>query len=109
MAWLTRFLVVVAFLDFGILFSPEAFGSKSDGGYSSKLTITLKILFGLPSSAELSCSRISRDTSLRTCRARCFRPTSHWSGSVVQYRWPPSDTSIHGGHLPLPKDISLGF
>ncbi|OVA16816.1 protein of unknown function DUF4149 [Macleaya cordata] len=43
MAWITRFLVAVAFLAFGILFSPETFGSKSDGEYSSKLTIALKL------------------------------------------------------------------
>ncbi|KAF5196507.1 Transmembrane protein [Thalictrum thalictroides] len=43
MAWLTRFLTAVAFLAFGILFSPESFGSKSDGTYSSKLSLTLKL------------------------------------------------------------------
>ncbi|XXG84402.1 hypothetical protein AAC387_Pa10g1923 [Persea americana] len=43
MAWLTRFLAAVAFLAFGILFSPETFGSKSDGGYSSTLSTSLKM------------------------------------------------------------------
>ncbi|KAF8387794.1 hypothetical protein HHK36_026451 [Tetracentron sinense] len=43
MAWITRFLVAVAFLAFGILFSPDTFGSKSDGGYSSKLSVSLKL------------------------------------------------------------------
>ncbi|XP_043722477.1 transmembrane protein 205 [Telopea speciosissima] len=43
MAWLTRFLAAVAFLAFGVLFSPETFGSKSEGGYSSRLSISLKL------------------------------------------------------------------
>ncbi|XP_058076593.1 uncharacterized protein LOC131225154 [Magnolia sinica] len=43
MAWLTRFLSALAFLAIGILFSPETFGSKSDGGHSSRLTIFLKL------------------------------------------------------------------
>lgn len=43
MAWLTRFLAAVAFLAVGIIFSPETFGSKSDGQYSSKLSTLLKL------------------------------------------------------------------
>ncbi|KAF8394642.1 hypothetical protein HHK36_020858 [Tetracentron sinense] len=43
MAWITRFLAAVAFLALGIIFSPETFGSKSNGSYSSKLSISLKL------------------------------------------------------------------
>ncbi|KAI3980699.1 hypothetical protein MKX01_025264 [Papaver californicum] len=44
MGWMGRFLVAVGFLAFGILFSPETFGSNSSNGeYSSKLTIALKL------------------------------------------------------------------
>lgn len=44
MGWLTRFLGAVAFLAVGVIFSPETFGSKSDGENStSKLAIYLKL------------------------------------------------------------------
>ncbi|KAK9139207.1 hypothetical protein Scep_008888 [Stephania cephalantha] len=43
MGWATRFLTAVAFLAIGVLFSPETFGSKSDGEYSSKVLIALKL------------------------------------------------------------------
>jgi hypothetical protein len=44
MGWLTRFLVAVAFLAIGVLFSPETFGSKSDGQNSTtKLATFLKL------------------------------------------------------------------
>ncbi len=43
MGWLTRFIGAVTFLAVGVLFSPETFGSKSDGGHSSKLTAALKL------------------------------------------------------------------
>ncbi|XP_057966661.1 uncharacterized protein LOC131156755 [Malania oleifera] len=43
MAWMTRFLGAVAFLAIGIIFSPETFGTKSDGQYSSKLSTGLKL------------------------------------------------------------------
>ncbi|KAJ4955599.1 hypothetical protein NE237_012382 [Protea cynaroides] len=43
MGWMSRFLAAVAFLAFGVLFSPETFGSKSEAGYSSKLLISLKL------------------------------------------------------------------
>lgn len=43
MAWLTRFLAAVAFLAIGVIFSPETFGSKSDGLNSSKLSPFLKL------------------------------------------------------------------
>ncbi|XP_051118945.1 uncharacterized protein LOC127243115 [Andrographis paniculata] len=43
MAWMTRFLTAVAFLAVGVIFSPETFGSKSDGGYSPVLITGLKL------------------------------------------------------------------
>ncbi|XP_068663129.1 uncharacterized protein [Aristolochia californica] len=43
MAWMTRFLAVVSFLAFGILFSPETFGPKSDNGASSLVSVSLKL------------------------------------------------------------------
>ncbi|KAI4349724.1 hypothetical protein L6164_010284 [Bauhinia variegata] len=43
MAWLTRFLTAVAFLAIGVIFSPETFGSKSDGHNSTKLSTYLKL------------------------------------------------------------------
>ncbi|KAF5455353.1 hypothetical protein F2P56_024942 [Juglans regia] len=43
MGWLTRFLAAVAFLAIGVIFSPETFGSKSDGQNSSKLAIYFKL------------------------------------------------------------------
>ena len=43
MGWLTRFLGAVTFLAVGVIFSPETFGSKSDGSHSSKLTAALKL------------------------------------------------------------------
>ncbi|KAK1292651.1 hypothetical protein QJS10_CPB17g01140 [Acorus calamus] len=42
MAWATRFLVTVAFLAVGVIFSPETFGSRSDGG-SNALSASLKL------------------------------------------------------------------
>ena len=43
MAWLTRFLVAVAFLAIGVIFSPETFGSNSEGLKSPKLSTFLKL------------------------------------------------------------------
>ncbi|KAJ0112982.1 hypothetical protein Patl1_00906 [Pistacia atlantica] len=43
MAWLTRFLVAVAFLAIGVIFSPETFGSNSKGLNSPKLSTLLKL------------------------------------------------------------------
>ena len=43
MAWLTRFLAAVAFLAIGVIFSPETFGSKSDGPNSPTLSTYLKL------------------------------------------------------------------
>jgi hypothetical protein len=43
MGWLTRFLAAVAFLAIGVIFSPETFGSKSDGQNLTKLAIYLKL------------------------------------------------------------------
>ena len=43
MGWLTRFLAAVAFLAIGVVFSPETFGSQSDGQDSTKFAIYLKL------------------------------------------------------------------
>ncbi|CAL9000911.1 unnamed protein product [Prunus brigantina] len=43
MAWLTRFLAVVAFLAIVVIFSPETFGSKSDGLNSITISTYLKL------------------------------------------------------------------
>ncbi|KAL3652916.1 hypothetical protein CASFOL_002597 [Castilleja foliolosa] len=43
MAWVTRFLTAVAFLAIGVIFSPETFGSKSDGQNSPVLITGLKL------------------------------------------------------------------
>ncbi|XP_010521444.1 PREDICTED: transmembrane protein 205-like [Tarenaya hassleriana] len=43
MAWLTRLLAAVAFLAVGVIFSPEIFGSKSDGENPAKVTALLKL------------------------------------------------------------------
>ncbi|KAL0371517.1 UNVERIFIED_CONTAM: Transmembrane protein [Sesamum angustifolium] len=43
MAWMTRFFTAVAFLAVGVIFSPETFGSKSDGNNSPLLITLLKL------------------------------------------------------------------
>ncbi|KAL4340551.1 hypothetical protein GQ457_08G021710 [Hibiscus cannabinus] len=43
MAWITRFSTAVAFLAVGVLFSPETFGSKSEGSISPFLSISIKL------------------------------------------------------------------
>ncbi|KAK8521867.1 hypothetical protein V6N13_021945 [Hibiscus sabdariffa] len=43
MAWITRFSTAVAFLAVGVLFSPETFGSKSEGSISPILSISIKL------------------------------------------------------------------
>lgn len=43
MGWLTRSLAAVAFLAIGVIFSPETFGSKSDGPKSPALSTYLKL------------------------------------------------------------------
>ncbi|KAE8679594.1 Detected protein of confused Function [Hibiscus syriacus] len=43
MAWITRFSTAVAFLSVGVLFSPEAFGSNSDGSISPLLSTSIKL------------------------------------------------------------------
>ncbi|XWS36112.1 hypothetical protein CRYUN_Cryun20dG0056300 [Craigia yunnanensis] len=43
MAWITRFLTAVAFLAVGVIFSPDTFGSKSDGPYSPNLSTFIKL------------------------------------------------------------------
>ncbi|XP_019223400.1 PREDICTED: transmembrane protein 205-like [Nicotiana attenuata] len=43
MGWMTRFLAAVAFLAIGVLFSPETFGSKSEGQHPPKLVTLLKL------------------------------------------------------------------
>ncbi|KAL5996340.1 hypothetical protein ACLOJK_026417 [Asimina triloba] len=43
MAWITRFITAVSFLAIGVLFSPETFGSKTDGERSNTLTVSLKL------------------------------------------------------------------
>ncbi|XP_047316641.1 transmembrane protein 205 [Impatiens glandulifera] len=43
MAWLTRFVTAVTFLSIGVVFSPETFGSNSDGQQSPKLSVLIKL------------------------------------------------------------------
>ncbi|XWS46571.1 hypothetical protein CRYUN_Cryun14cG0079300 [Craigia yunnanensis] len=43
MAWITRFLMAVAFLAVRIIFSPETFRSKSNGPNSSNLSTFIKL------------------------------------------------------------------
>ncbi|KAK3407487.1 hypothetical protein EUGRSUZ_K03533 [Eucalyptus grandis] len=43
MGWLTRFLAAVAFLAVGVIFSPETFGSTSDGSKSPTAATLLKL------------------------------------------------------------------
>ncbi|KAL6500267.1 hypothetical protein OROHE_025633 [Orobanche hederae] len=43
MAWMTRFITAVAFLTIGVIFSPETFGSRSDGQNSPVLVSGLKL------------------------------------------------------------------
>ncbi|KAK6941071.1 protein of unknown function DUF4149 [Dillenia turbinata] len=43
MGWMSRFLAAVTFLAIGIIFSPETFGSKSDGPNQPKLTTLLTL------------------------------------------------------------------
>ncbi|KAL7112542.1 hypothetical protein ACP275_04G008700 [Erythranthe tilingii] len=45
MAWVTRFLTAVAFLAIGVIFSPETFGSKSDGQKSPMFLTVLKLAY----------------------------------------------------------------
>jgi hypothetical protein len=52
MAWITRFLAAVAFLAIGVIFSPETFGSKSDGFNSPKFSTYLKLAHLLSFSAS---------------------------------------------------------
>ncbi|GKU86989.1 hypothetical protein SLEP1_g1452 [Rubroshorea leprosula] len=44
MAWITRFLAALAFFAMGVIFSPETFGSKSDGEGSLKLSTLVKLV-----------------------------------------------------------------
>ncbi|KAA8549099.1 hypothetical protein F0562_000783 [Nyssa sinensis] len=43
MGWMTRFLAAVTFFAIGVIFSPETFGSKSDGQHQPKLSGILKL------------------------------------------------------------------
>ncbi|CAK9135463.1 unnamed protein product [Ilex paraguariensis] len=43
MGWMSRFLAAVTFLAIGVIFSPETFGSKSDGQHTPKLITFLKL------------------------------------------------------------------
>ncbi|GMI85823.1 hypothetical protein like AT3G62580 [Hibiscus trionum] len=43
MAWINRFSTAVAFLAVGVLFSPETFGSKSEGSISPILSSSIKL------------------------------------------------------------------
>ncbi|XP_019197400.1 PREDICTED: transmembrane protein 205 [Ipomoea nil] len=43
MGWMSRFSTVLAFLAIGVVFSPETFGSKSDGQYPLKTVTFLKL------------------------------------------------------------------
>ncbi|KAL6505067.1 hypothetical protein OROGR_024884 [Orobanche gracilis] len=43
MAWMTRFITAVAFLAIGVIFSPETFGSRSDGQNFPMLVRGLKL------------------------------------------------------------------
>ncbi|PKI70282.1 transmembrane protein 205 [Punica granatum] len=43
MGWLGRFVVAVAFLAVGVIFSPETFGSEGSGGRPGKLETGLKL------------------------------------------------------------------
>ncbi|KAL2510496.1 Late [Abeliophyllum distichum] len=43
MAWITRFVTAVAFLALGVIFSPETFGSKSEGQHPPMLITLLKL------------------------------------------------------------------
>jgi len=43
MGWYTSFLVVVASLAVGVIFSPETFGSLTNGENSAKISIFLKL------------------------------------------------------------------
>lgn len=52
MGWITRFLAAVAFLAIGVIFSPETFGSKSDGLNSPKFSTYLKLAHLLSFSAS---------------------------------------------------------
>lgn len=50
---------------------------------------------------------ISRGISLVICKARCFRPTSRWWGSVARCQWHPLGTCTRG-RLPL-RTISTNW
>nr|GME09858.1 transmembrane protein 205 [Ipomoea batatas] len=43
MGWMTRFSTALAFFAIGVVFSPETFGSKSDGQYPLKTVTFLKL------------------------------------------------------------------
>ena len=43
MGWMSRFIAAVTFLAIGVIFSPETFGSTSDGQQSPKLSTYLKL------------------------------------------------------------------
>ncbi|XP_050376406.1 uncharacterized protein LOC126793819 [Argentina anserina] len=53
MGWLTRFLAAVAFLAMGVIFSPETFGSKSDGPLSTYLKLAHLLSFSTAFGAAL--------------------------------------------------------
>uniref|UniRef100_A0A2P2KWW5 TMEM205-like domain-containing protein n=1 Tax=Rhizophora mucronata TaxID=61149 RepID=A0A2P2KWW5_RHIMU len=53
MGWLTRFMAAVAFLAFGVLFSPETFGSKSIGQLSTYLKLAHLLTFSTAFGAAL--------------------------------------------------------
>jgi hypothetical protein len=53
MSWPRQLLAAVAFLATGVIFSPESFGSKSDGQIPTKLATYLRLVHLLSFSTAL--------------------------------------------------------
>lgn len=53
MSWPRQLLAAVAFIAMGVIFSPESFGSKSDGQISTRLATYLKLAHFLSFSTAL--------------------------------------------------------
>ncbi|KAG6415249.1 hypothetical protein SASPL_122655 [Salvia splendens] len=124
MAWLTRFLTAVAFFAIGVVFSPETFGSKSDGQHSQLLLSSLKLahllcfstawgaalwvtfIGGIIMFNNMHSLGICLGISLETYRARCFQHTFPWwecavlcSGSRVFWKTSGSTEKYQLGFL----------
>ncbi|KAB2017255.1 hypothetical protein ES319_D08G149700v1 [Gossypium barbadense] len=100
MAWLTRFLTAVAFLAVGVIFSPETFGSISDGSISPILSTSIKL-------AHLLCFATAWGTALWVT----------FIGGILMFKYLPRHqfgnlqskiTKLNGGGVWLYASVEVG-